>query len=72
MKKFKVGKMYQVVGYKKFVDEKVKVRLLEFGFTRGERFVISHKSFFGENVIVEIRGFLLSLRSKFLNFLEVE
>jgi len=72
MKKFKAGKFYQVVGYKRGIDEKVKRRLLEFGFTRGERFMVAYKSFFAGSVIVELRGFSLSLRTKFLDFLEVK
>ena len=72
MKKFKTKYIYKIIGYKVSASEKVKRRLLEFGFTKGERFVVSYKSLFGGSVIVEIRGYLLSLRTKFLSYLEVE
>ena len=70
-KKWQINKIYKVVGFESTADEKVLRRLLEFGFTKGTNFLISHKTLLGETVIVEIRGFSLSLRTKFLSCLKV-
>lgn len=69
--KWSVGKIYKIVGYNQKGDERILRRLLEFGFTRGESFVISHKSMFGKVGTIEIRGFCLSFRLEFLNILKV-
>ena len=72
MKKFAKNRVYKIVGFESLLDDKVTRRLLEFGFTKGEKFIISHKSFWGSSVIVEIRGYSLSMRTKFLSLLKVE
>jgi len=71
MKKFVLNKPYKVVGYAKDCEEKQKRRLCEFGFVRGETFFVSYKSLLGENYIVEIKGFVLSLKKSLLSVLEV-
>ena len=71
-KKYELNKLYKVVGYQRPFDEKVLRRLLEFGFTKNTVFKISHVSFLGKSVIVELRGYYLTMRKRFLNFLKVE
>ena len=43
-------------------SEKIKRRLLELGFTRGEKVRVVRKSLLGKVRLVEIRGYTLSLR----------
>lgn len=71
MKNFVINRVYKVKGYQKNVDERVKRRLCEFGFTSKTPFRVIAKSLLGKNVIVEIRGFVLSLKKDFLSVLEV-
>lgn len=69
--KWIIGKIYKIVDYKEKCDERILRRLLEFGFTKGTHFIISHKSMFGKVGTIEIRGFCLSFRLKFLDILKV-
>ena len=71
-KKYELNKLYKVVGYEPYADEKVLRRLLEFGFTKNTPFKVSHKSLIGKSVIVELRGYFLTMRKKFLELLKVE
>ncbi len=71
MEKFVLNRIYRVVGYKNGCDEKLKKRMCEFGFVQGATFFISYKSMLGKNYIVEIKGFVLSLKKTFLSLLEV-
>ena len=69
---WRINAAYQIVGYNELKGEKVVRRLLELGFTPGQKFIISHKSMLGKSVIVDIRGFCLSMRSDFLKYLKVK
>ena len=71
MLKFKLKKYYKILGYDDKVDEKIKRRLLEFGFLIGESFYVSHNSLFGKCLIVELHGFSLAIRSDILSCLKV-
>lgn len=71
MKKLVQNKVFKVQGYKKGVDKKTKNRLCEFGFVEGTTFRIVFRSMLGSNVIVELRGYVLSLKASFLDFLVV-
>jgi len=71
-KRYELNRLYRVVGYEKQADEKILRRLLEFGFTKNTTFKISHKSLIGKSVIVELRGYFLTMRKKFLELLKVE
>ena len=71
-KNWVVGRSYKVIDYNEKSDERILRRLLEFGFTPNQSFVISHKSLTGQSLIVELRGFSLSLRTKFLSILKVK
>lgn len=70
--KWKIGKVYKIGEIKTGFDQKIVRRLLEFGFTPGTKFMISYKSLLAKSVIVELRGFSLSIRTRFLDCLEVE
>jgi Fe2+ transport system protein FeoA len=72
IKKWKLKKVYKITGYEDYSDKKVLRRLLEFGFVKGTNFVISYKSLLGDTFLVEVRGYTLSLRNKFLSYLKVE
>ena len=71
MKKLVLNRVYKIVGYQKGLDEKTKTRLCEFGFVPDTTFCVIFKSLLGKNVIVEIRGFVLSLKKEYLSCLEV-
>ena len=70
-KKLQINKLYKVLGFHNYQDEKIVRRLLELGFTKGTQFSIAHKSLLGKSVVVELRGYYLTLRTKFLEILKV-
>lgn len=70
--KLQLNRFYKVLGFQNYQDEKIVRRLLELGFTKGTRFCIAHKSLLGKSVVVELRGYYLTMRSKFLDIIKVE
>lgn len=58
----KIGKTYTILGFEKSMMFKFKRRLLDLGFTKGERIVFYRKSLLGKTYLVGIRGYILSLR----------
>jgi len=71
MFKFKAKKYYKILGYDDKVDEKIKRRLLEFGFLVGDSFYVACSSPFGKCLIVELHGFSLAIRSEILAYVKV-
>ena len=63
--KGKVGKTLMIDGFLGDID-KTNQRLLELGFTQGQRVKIVAKSAMKKAVLLEIRGYLLSIRTSML------
>lgn len=60
--KGKVGKLYTIKGISENAPIKIKRRILELGFTRGQGVKIIRKSLLGKAFLIEIRGFILTIR----------
>lgn len=58
----KKGIFYEVKGISPTANLKIKRRLLELGFTRGQKVKVVRKSLLGKAYLVEIRGFTLTVR----------
>lgn len=56
------GNFCQIIGYGNKIDYKLKKRLLELGFNLGTILKLNEKSFLKNVVLVEINGYILSLR----------
>ena len=54
------------------VPTKIKRRLLDLGFTKGQRVKVLRKSILGKVFLVEIRKFVLSLREEVAQYVLVE
>ena len=50
---------------------KLRRRLLELGFTRGQKLRVRRKSILGQTYLVEIRGYILTLRKNIMQFVVV-
>lgn len=58
----KIGKFYTIKGVLKTAPIKIKRRILELGFTKGQSVKISRKSLLKKAFLVEIRGYILTIR----------
>lgn len=67
----KAGKLCLIEGYAKESSLQFKRRLLELGLTPGQNVKVVRKSLLGKTVLVEIRGYMLSLRKDLLSFILV-
>ncbi len=63
LKNAKFGKTYQIEKIDEKSPIKIKRRLLDLGFTSGQKVRAVRKSLLGKAFLVEIRGYTLSLRS---------
>lgn len=70
--KIKKGIFCKIVGFVENVPLKIKRRLLELGLTSGQKVRIVRKSILGKACLIEVRGYLLSLRTSLLSYLIVE
>ena len=62
LKNVKTGKYYKILDISQYATDKIRRRLLELGFTSGEYIKIIRKSLIGKTLLVEIRGYILSIR----------
>ncbi|MBQ8908826.1 MAG: ferrous iron transport protein A [Clostridia bacterium] len=69
--KCRVGKLCKVDSIDKAAPLKIKRRLLELGFTCGQAVKIIRKSLFGQTYLIEIRGYLLSIRKSLTDYIVV-
>ena len=69
---FKIGQYGNIVGYSLYVDEKLKRRRLELGFCLGTKIRILYVSVFNKVALVEINGYVLSIRKNILKNIYVE
>ena len=68
LKKGETGKIVTIVSE----DANVTERLLEMGFTPGERVTVMSASPFGEPICVNLRGIKFALRKKEAECIEIE
>ena len=68
--KAKKNKVYSIVAYQ--AEDKVLYRLLELGFTVGQKIKILKTSLLGRACLIEIRGYLLSVKIEILKRILVE
>ena len=58
----KVGENYSIKGIKENSPHKIKRRILELGFTPGQKVKIIRKSLLCKAYLIELRGFTLTIR----------
>jgi len=68
----KINKLYSIFGISQNAPHKIKRRILELGFTRGQKIKIIRKSLLGKAYLIELRGFILTIRKDIANFIEIE
>lgn len=68
--KAKINKVYKIVGYQN--KDKILRRFLELGFTIGQKVKILSISFKKRVFLIEVRGYLLSVRANLLDRIVVE
>lgn len=69
--KVKIGKEYKIIGFDGEVD-KVLCRFFELGFTIGQSVKIVSTSLQKKVFLVQIRGYLLSVRANLLSKVQVK
>ena len=67
----RIGEWGGIVGYVEEAPLQFKRRLLELGLTPGKKVKVERKSLLGKTVLVQIRGYMLSLRKDLLSFIVV-
>ena len=68
----KIGQYVKLKSYKMDTPIKIKRRLLDLGFTEGQKLRTIRKSLLGKTYMLELRGFTLTLRKDILSFILVE
>lgn len=68
----KNNKNYSIIGIKEDCYYSIKRRLLDLGFTKGQSVCKVKSSLLNKVVLIEIRGYLLSLKSKIADYILVE
>lgn len=68
----KIGQYVKLKSYKLDTPIKIKRRLLDLGFTEGQKLRTIRKSLLGKTYMLELRGFTLTLRKDILSFILVE
>ena len=63
LKNAKIGKIYNIKSLSEYASEKIVRRLFELGFTKGQSIKVVRKSLLGQTILIEIRGYTLSLRT---------
>lgn len=67
----KCGVYFKIVGYEEFAPLKIKRRLMELGLVAGQSVKIVRKSLLGKAYLLEVRGFLLSMRKSLSSFVVI-
>lgn len=68
----KNGVMRRIVLIDGAAPLKIKRRLLELGFTSGQKVKVVRKSLLGETYLIELRGYSISMRKELAKYLIVE
>ncbi len=70
--KLTVGKQFRVIGFDKTCDRNYRHKLLAMGFTPGSIFKVLCVAPLGDPIAIEIKGFLISLRAKECQVMQLE
>ena len=68
LSELKTGEEGKIEDFKSDCTNKIRRRLLDLGFTSGERVRLARKSILGKVILIEIRGYTLSLQRKIANY----
>ena len=68
----KINKFYIIDNISLLSSLKVKRRLLELGFTKGQKIKLLRKSLLGKAFLIEIRGYTLTLKKQIAALVEIK
>lgn len=68
----KINKTYIIENISEQTSLKIKRRLLELGFTKGQKIKLLRKSLLGKAYLIEIRGYTLTLKKQIATFIEIK
>ncbi len=68
----KINKTYIIENISELTSLKIKRRLLELGFTKGQKIKLLRKSLLGKAYLIEIRGYTLTLKKQIATFIEIK
>lgn len=68
----KIGKLYELIGVNYNAPLKIRRRILELGFTNGQKVKVIRKSLLGKAYLVELRGFTLTIRKDIAQLINVK
>lgn len=68
----KMNYYYKVIGFDKELEYKICRRFCDFGITKGERIKVKAKSLLKRVLLIEIRGYILSIKSSLAKYILVE
>ena len=68
----KQGRYYKVAALSQYAEPRIVRRLLDLGFTPNEKVCVMRKSLTKQTLLVQIRGFCLSLRSNIAEAVLIE
>ncbi len=68
----KLGTYAYIDGISNLASTKIKRRLLDLGFTKGQKVRCVHKSMLGKDFLLELRHFTLSLRGEIVKYILVK
>lgn len=68
----KIGQSARVVGINESASLKLRRRLLELGFTHGQVVKLERKSLLSHAFLVELRGYVLSIKREIASLVMVE
>ena len=72
LSKAKIGKLYLITTISNSASIKIKRRLLELGFTKGQFVKLVRKSFLAKTFLIELRGFTLTIRKDVASLIEIK
>lgn len=65
--KLKINETAEILFYDENIEKNIKRRLLELGFITGQKIKLLQTSFLGDVLLLEINGYLISLRNNIAN-----
>ena len=68
----KQNKFYKVVGFDDSIEKNILRRFCDFGITKGQKIKVNYKSLLKKVILIEIRGYTLSIKSSLASKVLVE
>ncbi|MBQ8844627.1 MAG: ferrous iron transport protein A [Clostridia bacterium] len=68
----KINCYYKIKGFDKNLEYKICRRFCDFGITKGEKVRLKAKSLLRRVLLIEIRGYILSIKSSLAKYILVE